>query len=91
MGKYREYGVEFKAKVMLEALQGQKSLAESCREHGIALDLLCRWRQSFIGHAPEVFNTKHERSSKEERIAELERLVGQLTLALSAAKKYRVC
>lgn len=87
MGKYREYDAAFKARVVLEALQGRKSLAEICRENGIASDLLCRWRDAFVERAPELFKTKHERSAEEERIAELERLVGQLTLELSAAKK----
>jgi transposase len=87
MGKYREYDAEFKTRVVLEALQGQKSLAEICREHGIAADLLCRWRDNFLARAPELFKTRRERSAEEVRIAELERLVGQLTLELTAAKK----
>jgi transposase-like protein len=31
MGKYREYAAEFKVRVVLEALRGQKSQAEICR------------------------------------------------------------
>ncbi len=87
MGKYREYDAEFKVKVVLEALRGQKSLAEICRENGIASDLLCRWRDAFLERAPELFKTKYERTAEEGQIAELERLVGQLTLELTAAKK----
>ena len=87
MGKYREYDAEFKARVVLEVLQGQKSAAEACREYRIAADLLSRWKQDFILRSPELFKTKHEQSAEAARIAELERLVGQLTLELSAAKK----
>jgi len=87
MGKYREYDAEFKARVVLEALQGGRSQAEICREHGIAADLLCRWRDAFLERAPELFTTRRERSGEAERIAELERLVGQLTLELAAVKK----
>jgi len=87
MGKYREYDADFKVKVVLEALRGEMSLAEICRENGIAADLLCRWRDAFLGRAPELFKTRHERSGEEERIVELERLVGQMTLELTAAKK----
>jgi transposase-like protein len=87
MGKYRVYDAEFKTQVVLEALRGQKSQAEICREHGIAADLLCHWRDSFLERAPELFQTRRERSGADERIAELERLVGQLTLELSAVKK----
>jgi transposase-like protein len=87
MGKYREYDAEFKARVVLEVLQGQKSAAEACREYGIAADLLSRWKQDFVKRAPELFRTKQVQSAEVARIAELERLVGQLTLELSAVKK----
>ena len=87
MGKYREYAAEFRARVVLEVLQGQKSAAEACREYGIAADLLSRWKQDFIKRSPELFKTKQVQSAEAVRIAELERLVGQLTLELSAAKK----
>ncbi len=87
MGKYREYDAEFKARVVLEVLQGQKSAAEACRQYSIAADLLSRWKQDFITRSPELFKTKHEQSAETARIAELERLVGQLTLELSAVKK----
>jgi transposase-like protein len=39
MGKYRTYDAELKARVVLEALQGQKTAAQICRENGIADDL----------------------------------------------------
>ncbi len=87
MSTHKSYDPELKAKVVLEALQGQKTAAQICRESGIAEDLLSRWRQDFVLRAPELFKTRQERSAEAERIAELERLVGQLTLELSAAKK----
>lgn len=87
MSTHKSYDPELKAKVVLEALQGQKTAAQICRASGIAEDLLSRWRQEFILRAPELFKTRQERSAEAERIAELERLVGQLTLELSAAKK----
>ena len=87
MGKHRSYDSEFKARVVLESIQGHKTAAQICRENGIAADLLSRWRQQFIERAPELFLTQRARSAEVERIAELERLVGQLTLELTAAKK----
>lgn len=86
MGKHRSYAPELKAKVVLESLQGGKSLAQICRENGIAEDLLCHWRKLFVERAPQLF-AEPKRSGEEERIAELERVIGQLTVELSAAKK----
>ena len=89
MGKYRTYEAELKAWVVLEALQGQKTAAQICRENGIADDLLAHWKREFIERAPELFCTRQDRSADEARIAELERLVGQLTLELAAVKNSR--
>jgi len=83
----KTYDAEFKAKLALEAVKGEKSAAQLCREHNIAQDLLSRWRTELIERAPELFKTPRQQSAEEARIAELERLVGQLTLELSAAKK----
>ena len=87
MAKYRSYDAELKARVVLEALQGQKTAAQICRENGIADDLLAHWKREFVERASELFRTRQERSADEARIAELERLVGQLTLELAAVKK----
>ena len=83
----KTYDAELKAKVVLESLKGDKTAAQLCREYNIAQDLLSRWRTEFIERAPELFKTPRQHSGDETRIAELERLVGQLTLELSAAKK----
>jgi hypothetical protein len=48
-------------------------------------DRLSRWRTAFIEHAPELFQAPRPQSFDETRIAELEHLVGQLTLELAAA------
>src|SRR5947209_2748416 len=87
MGKYRTYEAAFKTEVVLEALRGEKTPAQICRERGIAQDLLCRWRQDFLARAPQLFAAPPAQSVEQERIAELERLVGQLTLELAATKK----
>ena len=59
----------------------------STRGVPIAQDLLCRWRQDFVARAPQLFASPQQHSDERERIAELERLVGQLTLELAATKK----
>lgn len=87
MTKRRKYSPQFKAQIVLESLRGDKSQAALCREHNISSDLLCRWRQQFLERAPLVFAEDSKRSAEQARIAELERLVGQLTFELAAAKK----
>jgi hypothetical protein len=45
------------------------------------------WKRKFLERAPEVFETDHTRDETQVRIAELERMVGQLTMELAAGKR----
>jgi len=88
MKKRRHYSPEFKARVVLEMLTEQKSVAQASREYGIKDSVLSRWKQEFIERSPTLFgagSTKND--GREQRIAELERLVGRLAMELEMAKK----
>jgi len=86
--KRRSFGPEFKLQCVLDVLSGNKRPAQICREHNISDSLLTRWRRQFAEEAPRIFARKSDGISVEaQRIAELERLVGRLTLELDAAKK----
>jgi transposase len=88
MGKMRTFSPEFKVQVVLDLLTGACSLGEICREHQIKDSVVCRWRQEFLERAPQVFTPSGSASSAEQaRIAELERVIGRLTVELEAAKK----
>ena len=49
--KRRAFSAEFKAKVVLELLSGEKSLMEASREYSIKDTLLSRWKQEFLAKA----------------------------------------
>ena len=69
-------------------LSGRKSPAQICRERDLSESLLTRWRQQFVDRAPKIFEINSQQASVEaQRIRELERLVGCLTLELEASKK----
>lgn len=87
MKPHRTFKPEFKARVVMQLLTGAKSAAQLCREHSLSDQLLSNWKKQFIDNAGTVFASKAETSVEHERIAELERLVGRLTLELEAAKK----
>jgi transposase len=88
MARRRTFTPEFKAQVVLEMLTEQKSAAQLSREHGVKDSVISRWKQEFIARSPAVFeNGLAEKDEHAQHIAELERLVGRLTLELDAAKK----
>jgi transposase-like protein len=70
MSKYTSYDAEFKGKVVVEVLKGQKTMAQICREYAVADDLVCHWKQVFLDRAPELFRTKQQRSGEQEQIAD---------------------
>jgi transposase len=88
MGKpHRTYTPEFKVRVVMELISGKKSLSEASREYGIKDTVISRWRQEFIERAPQIFEQPGSRDIQAERIAELERTLGRVTLQLEMAKK----
>ncbi len=87
MKKPRKFTPELKAHVVLQVLTGAKSAAQVCREHQLNENLLSRWKKEFIERAALVFGHEQQSAAADERVAELERLCGRLTLELEAAKK----
>ena len=87
MSERRSFTAEFKAKVVLELISGSKGLGQASREYGIKDTVLSRWKQEFLANATQLFEQPKEVQEKEERIAELERMVGKLTMQLEISKK----
>ena len=83
----RTFTVEFKAKVVLDLLAGNTTQAEVCRKHPLSPTLLALWKATLLEGLPTVFQTDDRRAAEADRIAELERLVGQQARELSALKK----
>jgi transposase-like protein len=89
MSKRREFSAQFKLETVLEGLRGEKSVAQICRERNVTDSLYYKWRDAFWEAAPQIFADKHGHGIDDNaaRIAELERLVGRLTMELEIAKK----
>ncbi len=86
--KRRKFTPEFKLQCVLDLVSARKRPVQICREHNISDSLLARWREQFTQQAPKIFEPKHQtHNGSGQQIAELQRLVGQLTLQLEASKK----
>lgn len=88
--KQRQFSAQFKLETVLEILRGEKPVAQICRERQVTDGLVYKWRQEFNERAAGIFEGKgaSKRSSEaDERIGELERLVGQLTMENALLKK----
>lgn len=87
MTQRRTFTAEFKTQVVLDLVSGAYSTAELCQQHQLNPQVLARWKTEFLKRAPLVFEQDQKRSAEQERIAELERLVGRITMELDIAKK----
>jgi transposase len=68
-------------------LSGEQSAARLSREHGIKDSVLSRWRQEFVERSSQVFERSQGREEEDQRVAELERMVGRLTMENDILKK----
>ncbi len=87
MRQRRTFTAEFKTQVVLDLLSGAHTPAELCRQHQLSAQVLTHWKSEFLERASQVFEQDDNRSVEQERIAELERLIGRLTMELEIAKK----
>jgi transposase len=86
--KRRAFSAEFKFETVVEALRGEKSSAQICRERDISENLLSRWKQEFLEGGAEIFEKADRRHDEaEQRVAALERLVGRKELEIEILKK----
>ena len=87
MTAHRSFTPEFKAQVVLEVLTGVRSASEACQHYQLKPDLISRWKAQFLEKAATVFASDTQNDPAVARVAELERLVGRLTLELEVSKK----
>ncbi len=88
----RVHSRELKLTVCRQIESGEKRPAQVCREHSLAQSVLARWREEFRDRGEAAFTPKEPAElsatdALEQRIAELERHCGQLSLENAFLKK----
>jgi len=83
----RSFTPQFKAQVVLEVLAGLKSPSEIARQQKLNPELIARWKDIALEGLGSLFQGEGQRGEDQHRIAELERMVGRLTMELEVAKK----
>lgn len=79
--KRRLHKPEFKAKVALEAIKGELTMAEMVRKFDVQPTQITEWKKQLLANAGGVFD-KGERvaDDHEKTVAELHEKIGQLTM-----------
>ena len=85
----RTHDAGFKAKVALDAIKGEKTVAEISSKYGIHPNQVGKWKKEVLERLPEIFNGKMKKSDKtaDELQSELYQQIGQLKVELDWLKK----
>jgi transposase-like protein len=85
----KSYDAAFRAKVALEAVKGEKTLAELSGTFGVHPNQICKWKKQLLESLPDLFTDRRKKRDKEqeELVEELYRQIGQLKVELDWLKK----
>jgi len=92
MNKRRQYTPAEKAKIVLEVLREEDTLAAIANKYDVCQQLISRWKAEFLDNMASVFDKKTNETAKlkQDHAAEKEALVGkigQLTIDIDWLKK----
>ena len=83
MSKRKQYNPEYKAKVALEALKGERTVAELSSRFGVHPTMIHQWKKALLEGASGVFergSTAKEPGLDKEALKDLHAKIGELTV-----------
>jgi putative transposase len=85
----KRYNAQFKARVALEAIRGERTIAEIAGAYPVHPNQISTWKRRLLEGAPGVFSGSRERSAKQrkELEAQLYQQIGQRKVELDWLKK----
>ena len=88
----RQHSGELKAKVVLEALRGERTINELAAEYGVHPMQITQWKRVALEELPKVLSNRRGTKSKDEEAlkAALYQQIGQLKVELDWLKKTTV-
>jgi putative transposase len=85
----RRFSGTFKAKVALEAVKGDKSLAELAAKYEVHGNQISQWKKALLSGLPDLFSDKRRKKEKraEDETAKLYEEIGRLKVERDWLKK----
>lgn len=81
-GKRKRYSADFKAKVALEAIRGEMTVAQLAAKHGVHQTMINGWKRQAVEGMAGVFSGKVEaaETARGDEIDQLHAKIGQLVV-----------
>jgi putative transposase len=76
--KRKNYNKDFKARVAIEAIRGEKTIQELAQLHGVHPNMITQWKKQLLDSASEIFDKKKGAQEKADAERRIEKLYGQI-------------
>ena len=88
-GPRKQFSSEFKVRVALEAIKGQKTANEIASEYGVHPTQIAQWKKQALDGLPTIFSARanEQQKSEEALIATLYQQIGQLKVQVDWLEK----
>ena len=85
----KKYSKSLKFKVALEALKGNKTITEICKEYSVPTSVVHKWRNQLKDNGGNAFNESKDNKNKviEQEKAKLYEEIGRLKIEVDFLKK----
>jgi putative transposase len=92
MEKRNRYSADFKAKVVIELLQGEMTLNQLAAKYQLNPQMLSQWKSDFVRHASVVFERGKDQADKlrkelTEKESRYQQIIGQQSYEINWLKK----
>jgi transposase len=74
----RKHSPLFKFKVAMEALRGDKTVAQLCQEYSVAASQIYTWKKELEERGAEIFSTKSTERTQQDELDKLHATIGRL-------------
>lgn len=84
----KRYTPRFKFQVVMETIKSSKTIGQIARAYGVHPITIHNWRKEFMEKGPEIFGQKTTIHEYENKIRELEQLIGHKEVEIALLKNF---
>ena len=84
----KRYPPKFKFQIVLELLQGEQSVGRLAKSYDVHPNSILKWKKELLEKGSEVFAHDNSSAEYEQRIAQLEQLLGKKEVEIALLKNF---